>query len=639
MTEPSLPDSEDPGTRLRRRAVLLPLLLVALAYANALRGGFVWDDRSLIEEQEVVRTLAPLSDYFTRMFWSDPMSVSSGYYRPLVTLGYAVEYALWDGSAEGFHLTNLLLHLVAVAWVFLLCRRAGASPLAAAVGASAFGLFPRLTESVAWISGRTDVMASAFALGALLVYRADRPSRRWGAAGLVLLGLLCKEVAVSVVLGLAVLEASAVRAKERRPAQAARNLAPVAVALLVYGALRLNALRSDVRELDAATAGLPLAERATAALAALAHYAVMLVDALRPRLQIGVLGEHPVAWVLLGVAVLAAAGFAAWRWGGRLSPLGRAALAASAGALALVLHLVPLNLHTLASDRFLYVPVAMLAVALAAPIERATRARPRAAVALSSLALLAFAGATHLRNRDWVDEVRLWRAAERRSGPEDAFVQQQLGSLYMDAHRYEEALEYLRRSVRRESRLTGIKAYNNLALCLTKLGRHGEAISLFQDMVRQQPRYRRAHLNLAMAYARAGRFGEALEQLQRLEALAPNDPAVPELRALFQRSLETVARLPSPGGPERASVAETRAKLFQELGAPHEAALHWEAVLAAPDATAEQRFHAAGFLAFEGELDRARRALERLKREQPGDERLPLLEEELLARARLGEAE
>lgn len=637
MTEPSSSDSETLGARLRRRAVLLPLLLVALAHANALRGGFVWDDRELIEEQEVVRTLAPLPDYFTRMFWSDPMSVSSGYYRPLVTLSYAVEYALWDGSPEGFHLTNLLLHLVVVAWVFLLCQRAGASPLAAAVGASAFGLFPRLTESVSWVSGRTDVMASAFALAALLVYRAER---RWGAAGLVLLGLLCKEVAAAVVVGLVVLEATAVRAKNHRWGQAARNLVPVAVALAVYGALRLYALRSDVRELDAgATAGLPLTERATAALAALAHYAVMLVDALRPRLQIGVLGEHPAGMVLLGVAVLAAGAFAAWRWGGRLSPMARAALASGACALALVLHLVPLGLHTLASDRFLYVPVAMLAVALAAPVERAARARPRAAVVLSSVTLLAFAGATHLRNRDWVDELRLWRAAERVSGTEDPFVQQQLGSLYMDAHRYEKALEHLRRSVRVKSRLTGIKAYNNLALCLSKLGRHGEAISLFQDMVRQQPGYRRGHLNLAMAYARAGRFGEALEQLGRLQALAPNDPAVPELRGLFQRSLDTLARLPPPGGAQSAAVAEQRARLYQELGAPHEAALHWEAVLAAPDATAEQQVHAAGFLVFEGDLAQAQRALERLRRVQPGDERLPLLEEELLSRTRLGEAE
>ncbi|WP_338864665.1 tetratricopeptide repeat protein [Myxococcus stipitatus] len=638
MSNPPPPDSDDARARLMRRAKWLPLLLVALAYANAVRGTFVWDDHSLIEEQSLVRELAPLPDYFTRMFWSDSLSVSRGYYRPLVTLGYAVEYALWGGAAEGFHLTNLLFHLVVVAWVFLLCRRAGASPWGAAVGAAAFGVFPRLTESVAWISGRTDVLAALFMLASLLVYRPSQSSRRWLSGALLLLGLLCKEVAVAGLVGFTVLELRAVRARERGWSQAARNLLPMAVALVAYGVLRLNALRADVRELDGgASTGLSLAERALTALAAMGHYAVMLVDALRPRLQMGVVGEAPLPWVLLGAGVLAAGIILAWRRGGRLSPLSQAALAAGAVALTLVLHLIPLGIHTLASDRFLYVPMAMLAVAFTAPIEHAVRARPKQALAVSCGVLLAFATATHLRNRDWMDEMRLWRVAERVSGPDDAFVQQQLGGLYMNVHRYEDALVHLQNSVRTRSRLTGAKGYNNLALCLTKLGRHDEAITLFEDMVKQQPGYHRGHLNLAMTLARAGRFDAALLRLQKLEALAPGDTVIPELRALFERSRDTLAKLPAhpPGATPSAAVAETRARTFQELGAPHEAAANWEQVLGAPDATAEQRLQAVGFLVFEGNPGRARNALEGLSRAQPGDERLLLLEEALASRVAL----
>ncbi|QSQ13984.1 tetratricopeptide repeat protein [Myxococcus landrumensis] len=632
------PDFEDARARLMRRAIWLPLLLVALAHANAVFGTFVWDDHSLIEEQALVRVLAPLPDYFTRMFWSDSMSVSSGYYRPLVTLGYAVEYALWGGAAEGFHLTNLLLHLGVVAWVFLLCRRGGASPLGAAVGAAAFGLFPRLTESVAWISGRTDVLAAFFMLAALLVYQSTQARRRWLSGGLLLLGLLCKEVAVAGILGLAVWELRAVRARERTGGQALRNLLPMAVALAAYAVLRLNALRSDVRALDGGvSAGLSLGERALAALAAVGHYAVMMVDALRPRLQMGVVGEAPLPWVLLGATVLVAGVLLAWRWGGRLSALSQAALASGALALALVLHLIPLGIHTLASDRFLYVPVAMLAIALAAPIEHAARARPKFAGAVAGGVLVAFAGATHLRNRDWMDEMRLWRVAERVSGPEDAFIQQQLGGLYMNVHRYDDALVHLQNSVRTQSRLTGAKGYNNLALCLTKLGRHEEAITLFEEMVKQQPGYHRGHLNLAMTLARAGRFDAALLRLQELQALTPGDTVIPELRALFERARDTVAKLPTkrPGGEEPAAVAEARARMYQELGAPHEAATSWEAVLSAPDATPEQRMHAVGFLVFEGNLGRARAALDGMRRAQPGDERLILLEEALASRSSL----
>lgn len=136
-----------------RRIVLLIVLLVAVftAYSPALQGDFVWDDRNLIERPDSVHRLMPLQGYFTQTFWNptDHQRQDRSFYRPLVTMSYALEWQLWNGKPSGFHLTNLLLHLLNCLLVFLLARKWGARELPAAFGAALFGLLPRLAESVA----------------------------------------------------------------------------------------------------------------------------------------------------------------------------------------------------------------------------------------------------------------------------------------------------------------------------------------------------------------------------------------------------------------------------------------------------------------------------------------------------------
>lgn len=631
-----MPLTSAPESHPRGHWWLLPVLLTLAVYAEVIQGGFVWDDHTLIESQALVQHVGPLPDYFTRMFWSDPDAVSSGYYRPLVTLSYALEQQLWDGAAAGFHLTNLLLHLVVVVLVYLLARRGGASPRAASLAAAVFGVFPRLSESVAWVSGRTDVMATGFVLAALLACSADDPGRRrpWAAGALLFLGLLCKELAVAGILGLLVLEHARVRSGARARAQAAHAVVPALLALLLYGALRLYALSQDVRGLAPVESGaMDLSQRGLAALAALGHYAAMLATPLSPRLEIGTLGVHPPAWVVLGALVLGGV-FLLGRYARRtLPPLGQALLAAAGLSLALVLHLVPLGLHTLASDRFLYLPVAALAAALAPALARRASAPAWALGLLWALVLASLCGATFLRTRDWRSDATLWQATARTAEPDNAYVQQQLGDVYMSVHRYDDALVHLQRSVQRESRTGGLKAYNNLALCLSKLERHGEALALFEDIVRQQPSYRRGHLNLALAYARAGRFAQALSTLEHFGTLAPGDPALAPVRSLVQQAQAVLTR-PAPALPQRmpAADAEQRARALQSLGAPYAAAAAWDAVAQAPDATPEQRLQALTSIVMEGPLPLARQALERARRLAPAEALLPQLEQALRGR-------
>lgn len=89
----------------------LVLLFVFLLHVTYLPNGFVWLDHGDIEAK---RTLVPLTQ-IEYMFVS-PFG-QTGFYRPLITLLNSTDYALYGLFAPGYHLTNVLLHVLVVAVV------------------------------------------------------------------------------------------------------------------------------------------------------------------------------------------------------------------------------------------------------------------------------------------------------------------------------------------------------------------------------------------------------------------------------------------------------------------------------------------------------------------------------------------
>src|SRR5262249_42663022 len=93
----------------------------------------------------------------------------------------------WGAAPVGFHLTNLLLHLAAVAGLFAFARQLGVSRQSAAITSGIFALMPIHAESVAWMSGRFDVLSTAIILWAATCYVYSRRKNTIGTYGLVLL--------------------------------------------------------------------------------------------------------------------------------------------------------------------------------------------------------------------------------------------------------------------------------------------------------------------------------------------------------------------------------------------------------------------------------------------------------------------
>jgi len=121
-------------------------------------------------------------------------STNVGFYRPLVTLSFAIDRGIWNLDPRGYALTNLVLLVSDAGLLFVLARRLSL-PSSAALFASAAWMFNfhGINMGLLWTSGRTALLLCLFSLAAVLAWFRGR---RLAAALLTLAAMLCKEEAV-----------------------------------------------------------------------------------------------------------------------------------------------------------------------------------------------------------------------------------------------------------------------------------------------------------------------------------------------------------------------------------------------------------------------------------------------------------
>ena len=83
-------------------------------------------------------------------------------WNPLVWLSFMFDYQLYGLNAGGYHVTNLILHILSTLLLFWLFNRMTGAVWQSAFVAALFALHPLHVESVAWISERKDVLSAFF---------------------------------------------------------------------------------------------------------------------------------------------------------------------------------------------------------------------------------------------------------------------------------------------------------------------------------------------------------------------------------------------------------------------------------------------------------------------------------------------
>ncbi len=181
------------------------LFLVSLIYLRSIFGEFI-----SLDDDGLAKHLAAWTDVnFAGLFFGERGGVL--YYRPLLVSTYYLEKIFLSVDPRIMRLDNVLLQLANTCLVFLIIdkiyslknRPSTYWPLLFAL---LFGLHPLATESINWISGRTDLLAGFFVLVATLLVLEYRLSQSVIILFTAFLSAFCailsKEVAVAFVPGL-----------------------------------------------------------------------------------------------------------------------------------------------------------------------------------------------------------------------------------------------------------------------------------------------------------------------------------------------------------------------------------------------------------------------------------------------------
>ena len=510
-------------------------LLVAVSYFPALSAGFIWDDL-ILTRATPLHTWSGLAQIW---FGSHELNQYEAHYWPLLYTLFWLEHKLWGLAPLGYHLVNLLLHTGVVLLLWRLLWRLGVP--GAWFAAAVFAVHPLHVESVAWVIGRKDILATLFYLSSVLAYirfvETPRGERRGGqyllAVALFVLGLLSKSI--TITLPAALLLWHWWRHGRVTLADFSRTLPFFLVGLGITLAEYVYYIGNQ----PTAFAYSPL-ERGLIAARALAFYAGKLLwpaglTGVYPRWEPGI-GDL-LAWGC-------AAGFAAvvavlWHWRRRLGRGPLAGVLFFAVALSPVLGFVDFGymLSSFVADRYQYLGgIGLIAVVIAAASRAcqrglgalpAHRTRPaRLAIGAVGAAILAVAGLLTWNHAGLYRDPGTFFGHVIAHNPQARDAHHTLGNYLQTEGRYAEA--HAAYDTALELRPDSPDLLNNVGVLLARQGRHEEAIGRFREVLRLNPQHRTAMQSLIMvlinagtALSNQGRHEEAIARFREALRLNP----------------------------------------------------------------------------------------------------------------------
>lgn len=492
------------------------VLLTILAYSNSLQGDFVWDDIYLVKENPDLRTPAALPRLFVSQFRISA-DETTPFYRPVAMVSFLLDYQIWKLNPYGYHLTNLLLHLATTVLFYLVGRKLF-SDTAVIVATFIFALHPIHTESVSFISGRTDVLCAMFYLAALWLYLTEKHKMLCRSAAVLCFAaaLLAKEMAVTLPVILVALDLW-VKGEKPSVRQVSRYLPYVAV-IMLYFVIRKTALAGQSLPLPSEAAF--LFGLKTAPLMIIKYLGVLIfpwtlnsfyvVDT-----RLGLTDPVVLAgWVVilgLVVTIIIFRKKAAWCF----------------SAFCFLATLLPvLNLLHVGSvpmaERFAYIPSMgfawFLGLAFKQGLESDRDAWKYGTAAVLATLCLFYSGRTFVRNMDWRNDFVLYvRMVD--TSPNSAVAHFNLGCVYRDQKDYQLAHRHWQEAARLNPRHAG--AHNNLGALYDIYGLKDQALAEYSRTLEINPNNPIAWFNIGRIYEargqrdEAGRYYERSRQLTR----------------------------------------------------------------------------------------------------------------------------
>jgi tetratricopeptide (TPR) repeat protein len=596
------------------------IVLVGVAYGNSLSNGFVYDDNYLIVHNGLITRLDTLPALVMNDYWvarRNPLGVppfSSGLYRPVVSLTYAMNYAMSGLHPFGYHLLNMVLHLFVSCLVYVLALMLRL-PVAAAVAAAAlFAVHPIHTEAVTNIIGRAEILMALGVLGSLVL---EITGHRRGALVFFALGLFSKEQAVMLpaLLMLHYLCFSPRPSGQRGLRQLVQALAKrygaYGIVLVLYLVIRSMALGEHIVPpisfLENPLASADVYARVLTALKIAGYYVWLClwpaslsadysynsISIIQSVLNIGLI-LAALGWLcLLGLAIACSR-----RSEHRVTFCVGLTLIAF-----LPVSNILLPIGTIMGERLFYVPsigLCLLAGLGGEWVEMAL-SRKHNSLAVKPIlhgfvtivlisACITLTGLTVMRNRDWVSAEALFRKAVEvvpTSAKAHALLADELKRTPSPDGRLRALAEYQTAlAIYPDYVSQDLGFATNLGHVLLELGRKEEALAAFEKAAALDSRWSTAQYNLGLAYAKLGLFNKAEQCWRTALSLAPDDPQIHSSLsrlALEQGKLEeglASADTALEKDPAFIMARYNRALALQALGRHEDAIVAYQRVLA-----------------------------------------------------------
>ncbi|HWP44302.1 MAG TPA: hypothetical protein VNO14_13745, partial [Blastocatellia bacterium] len=452
-----------------------------------------------------------------------------------------------------------------------------------------FALHPMRTESVAWISGVTDLFLAFFLLPSFYLYMVHRdrgePGYLLGSVGLFLLAAFSKEPAVCLPAFIAAYELFIINQDKplKARAKSAAGFAALFFAVpFVYFGMRYEALGFVLS--DSSYTSYPFHHVLMTIPIVIFKYLGLLLFPLNLTIfHETPLVESPLSLRLILPAIgLLGIAFAIW-------PLRRSRLALF-GLLWFFIHLLPvLNLSAFAiefmvQERYVYIPSVgfslLVAIGLARlPVDEWLPFRSRRAgqVAIIVVICLLLMGKTLSQNRVWADDMTLWNHGVE-AAPDQTMSHFILGHKYINLNRQDKVIEAFENFMKLNQRNIivisnlasshllmydqtkdryhvdraialcekGLALNENLAplwdtfgrayLLETNLKNYQRAHAYFDRGLSLQPENAMLNFHKGAAYAVEQKVEAALPYLERARELEPNLPETYKVLAYVYRS-------------------------------------------------------------------------------------------------------
>ena len=502
----------------------LPIVLgiTFFCFLPSLQNKFVnLDDPQYILDNPVVKDLntESLKTIFSEQF--------VGNYQPITMLSYMVEYKIFGLNPFGYHLMNLLLHLLGTLFVFLIIKKISRNELIALITALLFGIHPLHVESVAWVAERKDVLYGFYFLWALYLYVEALTPALKGAevrlspfrVGVILFlftfSLLSK--AQAVVLPVVFFAVDFFMNRKFNKKTILEKI-PFFVLAIAFGLLAIK-VQGKAGAMQTYQY-FPFYERVLFSCYALMTYLHKLI------LPINLSCFYPypetndkinTIWVYLSPAVLLALAFIIWRYF-RSSKVVLFGVAFFLLTIILVLQLLPIG-DALTADRYTYIPsigLFFIAANYLAQLQKSSRLLKLCATAAF---LLFCCYLTFQRTKVWHDSITLYTDAIDK-GYKAAIIYNNRGAVLSDSTRNEEALKDFTALVELKPKYPN--GWRNKGLVQERLGQKEEAIKSFTEEIKYTPADTKNYMSRGTLLEGKNDFEGAVKDFTKIIELSPN---------------------------------------------------------------------------------------------------------------------